>query len=90
MSKTQNKLEVVRHTLPAYWASYLINGDDSGIESEDIYYADKFLAERNLPGPVSCSDEAWFAHRNDSSNRMAGDVLEYTFLIHPAKRKEVV
>lgn len=74
-------LQVVKYTLPAYWASYLINGDDSGIESEDVYYADKFMAENNLPMPVSCSEESWFAHSNDSSNRLAGDVLEYTFLI---------
>jgi hypothetical protein len=45
---------VVQHELPAYWASYLINGDESGIEGADQYEADKFLAERNLPAPVSC------------------------------------
>ncbi len=69
------------YILPSYWASYLINGDDSGISSEDLYYADKFLAEHNLDYPVSCSDESYFSWRNDSSNNLGGGVLEYTFLI---------
>jgi len=78
---TQNTLKSEIYILPAYWASYLINGDESGIESEDMFYCDEFLAKHNLPSPVSCSEESWFAYHNDSNNRLAGDVLEYTFLI---------
>lgn len=69
------------YTLPAYWASYLINGDASGIEDSEQAQADAFLAKHNLPSPVSCSDEAWFARSNDAGT-LAGDVMEYTFLIH--------
>jgi len=74
-------LEIVTYILPSYWASYLLNGDESGIQSEDMYFCDEFLAKHNLPSPVSCSDESWFAHRNDSNNRLAGDVLTYSFLV---------
>lgn len=80
-TRPATKGETVTYTLPAYWASYLINGDSSGINSHDEYFADKFLADRNLQPPVSCSEESWFSHRNDSDNRLGGDVLEYTFLM---------
>ena len=69
------------YTLPAYWASYLINGDASGISYQDKTQADSFLEREKLPFPVSCSDESWFAWHNDSGNNLGGDVLEYTFLI---------
>ena len=76
--KTQ---KLVKYVLPAYWTSYLINGDASGISDMDRAAADHFLVEHDLPGPVSCSDESWFAKSNDSDMRLAGDVLEYTFLM---------
>lgn len=56
-----NNLEPVTYTLPAYWASYLINGDASGISDNDRNQCDAFLAREGLPGPVSCSDESWFS-----------------------------
>lgn len=74
-------LTPIIHILPAYWASYLINGDDSGIAASTKAQADKFLADNNLPAPCSCSDEPWYSWRNDSGNGLGGDVLEYTFLI---------
>ncbi len=56
MSKTAFKLE--NHAAPACWASYYINGDASGIgDGEELYEADKFLADRNLPSPVGCGEE---------------------------------
>lgn len=73
-------MTTVTYTLPAYWASYLINGDASGIDEDDKAAADAFIAKHNLPGPVSCSEESWFARSNDAS-RLGGDVLEYTFLL---------
>lgn len=78
-------LNPATYTLPAYWASYLINGDASGISPEDKAQADTFLSREGLPMPVSCSDESWFSWRNDSYNGLGGDVLEYTFLIESGK-----
>jgi len=68
------------YTLPAYWASCLINGDSSGMEENDMADCNAFLA--SIPGwhCASCSDESHFAHRNDSGNNLAGDVLEFTFI----------
>ncbi len=84
-------LQPVTYTLPAYWASYLINGDDSGISPEDKAACDAFHAARGLPSPVSCGDternpetgetgDPWFAHSNDAGT-LAGDVWDYTYLI---------
>lgn len=73
-------LTPVNYTLPAFWASYLINGDDSGLEHSERREANLFIAEHDLPFPVSCSDESWFSWRNDAT-LLGGDVMEYTFLI---------
>lgn len=79
-SATQSKkLQYVTYTLPAYWASYLINGDVSG-GREIRAAADAFMHKHQLPAPVSCSDESWFAKSNDAGT-IAGDVMEFFFLI---------
>jgi hypothetical protein len=67
---------VETYDLPAYWASYLINGDESGIEGKDQYEADKFLAERNLPSPVSCEPAGI-----GRFNGLMCDLETYSFLI---------
>lgn len=77
---TQNTTyEVKKYILPAVWASYLINGDDSGISEENKSNADKFLQANSLPSPVSC-EEVGFKWCNDFNN-IGGDCDEYSFLI---------
>lgn len=66
-------------TLPEYWASYLINGDFSGLDIVEKASIDTFLAAHPNLSCVDCSDEAWFQWRNDW-NTTGGNVLEYTFL----------
>ncbi|HYG24470.1 MAG TPA: hypothetical protein VEH04_16955 [Verrucomicrobiae bacterium] len=79
-SSRESKLEPVTYTLPASWASYLINGDASGLEDGESSRIDYWLLSHNLPSPVDCSEEAHFARSNDAT-QLGGDVLEYTFLI---------
>jgi hypothetical protein len=69
---------VETYELPAYWASYLINCDDSGLDGAEIYAADKFLAEHNLPLPISC-EPAGFGRPDNGGLRC--DLETYTFLI---------
>ena len=76
-------METITCMLPAYWASYLINRDASGLEDGEQEIIDAFLAREGLPAPVSCSDEAYFSRHNDAHTGLAGDVLEYTFLVEP-------
>ena len=70
----------------AYWASYLINGDASGIEDRDIALADAWLA--SLPEGahvVSCDDEAYFSWSYGTTcgddSCQGGDLLNYQILI---------
>lgn len=69
---------IITYTLPAHWASYLINGDDSGIDEVDKQAADAWLHSYAIGSPVSCSDEAYFRRSNDATS-YGGNVLEYTF-----------
>jgi len=72
-------IKLTKYILPSYWASYLINGDESGMVNGDKERADKFLNDNNLPSPVDCSEESFFCGHNDAGT-LAGDCLEYSFL----------
>lgn len=71
------------YTLPAHWASTLINGDDSGNEPEDDAQIEAWLsAHPHLGGCLTCSDdEGEFRHRHDASfvGVLACTCLEFTF-----------
>jgi len=63
-----------------YWASYLINGDSSGLEDSDIAQADKFAAW--LGGNiVDCEEDSHFATPDYPADCLAGDCVTYTALI---------
>lgn len=66
------------YVLSAHWASYLINGDESGLIDNDKGQADKFLSDHGLPNPVSCG-ESYFG--SSIATGLAGDVCEYTFIV---------
>jgi hypothetical protein len=65
-------------TLPAYYASYLINDDASGLTDVEQSAVDKFILESDVGGCVGCSDDSWFAGSNDLGN-LGGDVMEFYF-----------
>jgi len=72
------KYQSFQYDAPAFWASYYINNDDSSLDGEEIYQADKFLAEKNLPFPVSCEpDQSFIGHFHGK----LCDLLTYTFLL---------
>ena len=67
------------YTLPAYWASYLINGDASGLTDAELQEIDEWLADHpNLWGPIDCSNEQEFSHSNDANN-LGGAACDFTF-----------
>ena len=75
-------MTLTTRTLPAYWASYLINNDPSGIDEIDRKQADAFLAREKLPMPADCSDHSWEQWSNDAhSIPMGGLVMQFIFLI---------
>ena len=68
-------------TAPAAWASYIINGDDSGLEDDEIAecdaMVDDIMSETGKAWCVGCSEVSEFRHRPDYG--MSGDCLTYTF-----------
>lgn len=53
-------MKIDTYTLPARWASALINGDWSGLEEDDVQAAQKFMAD--LPKGTRCiclSEDTW-------------------------------
>lgn len=78
-----NATELETYDLPAYWASYLINGDASGMSDTDRAICGDFLAVRGLRAAdcLNVSDDTWFAWRNDATD-LGGDVATFTFRAH--------
>jgi hypothetical protein len=75
------KLTPITYVLPACWASYLINGDHSGLEPGEKQQVDAFLEREKLSAPSGCDDEAHFSRHNDAHTGLSEDVLGFTFLV---------
>ena len=73
----------IDYRLPASWASYLINGDASGLETGEQERIDAFLKAEALPDPVDCESEASFCHSCDAPGELAGNMLLFRFPIAP-------
>jgi|HubBroStandDraft_4_1064222.scaffolds.fasta_scaffold00027_49 hypothetical protein len=77
--------EIRKITGAAYWASYLINGDASGLEPEEKALCDAWL-ERELcleESIVDCEEESrftWSYGLYTGADCRGGDVFEYTVL----------
>ena len=61
------------YDLPAHWASYLINGDCSGLEPEDIELCD--TKTKDLGSCVDVSEDTFFGQFNG----LGCDLATYTF-----------
>ena len=69
------------YLLPSFWASALINADESDMNDEDIRAMDEWLSENSPGWCTGCSNEASdFTPFHDASNHvLACDCLTYTF-----------
>lgn len=74
-------MTVYEITAPSHWASYLINGDASGMDEADIEACDAWIAREGLGAPVSCED-AGFMRRHDAYLEcpLGADCQTYAFL----------
>ncbi len=72
-TRQEEKLGIYTYTFPTYWASYLINGDSSGLEEEDIIQCDN--ETRGLGSCVDVSQESHFAQFKG----LGTEVSEYKF-----------
>lgn len=70
-------------TAPESWASYLVNGDSSGLEAQEVAQADAWAA--TLPGQVSgiAEGDSWFTWSHDAqtvTGRLGATVAAYQLL----------
>lgn len=72
----------VEATAPSHWASYLINGDASGMTESEVRAADGWIAREGMGAPVSCEDEG-FRWRHDAWPEcpLGADCQRYGFLV---------
>lgn len=72
-------MKIQTYILPAYWASYLINGDDSGLDSDEKKEIHTFLRAEKSPYFFDCG-EPYFSRHNDATG-LGGDVCEYRVFV---------
>ena len=82
-------MKIETYTLPAYWATALINDDTSGFEYEDEKPFQAFcaymLSAHGNNWPLDCSEDAQFMTHHDARRFgvLACDVLNFTFDVTP-------
>jgi hypothetical protein len=74
-------MQTEMRTLPIYWASYLINGDASSLEVEEVQEIEDFLSREGLDSPIDIAEFGGFQWMNDA-NGIAGEVADYIFIIN--------
>ena len=80
---------IATYTLPAHWATALINDDTTGFEYEDEKPFQEFCAymlkEHGNNWPLDCSEDAQFMTHHDARRFgvLACDVLDFTFDVTP-------
>ncbi len=69
--------------LPAYWASYLVNGDDSGLTREEILACEAWEVATNPGNCVSCDKSEELSRSHDAWDfwPYSGATELYTFLV---------
>jgi hypothetical protein len=79
------KIETAEFKLPAYWASYLINGDASGLQDGEQSTIDAWIKHEGNPHFVDCGEQ-YFSHTNEATN-LGGDVCDFVAHYHIEEAK---
>ena len=86
-SESCNTMTVV-FTLPAHWASYLINNDASSFCLEangpqaTVDLINRWMHREGLGACLGCSDESFFTWHPDFPPNEGGTCLGYTFTLN--------
>jgi hypothetical protein len=70
---------------PAYWASYFVDGDASGLTDSEKRKADKWLARKEISNVVDCGEPFFTWHfdlYSPEHDCKGGEVVEYTAVDH--------
>ena len=79
------KIETITAMLPTHWACALVNGDESGMEDEEIAQLNEFVDDMvRTYGSCHCvdvSETSEFSNYHEASHYgvLACDVAEFTF-----------
>ena len=79
----------VTFILPAYWASYLINGDassfwfDEGGPNAVMEAIDQWMKAEGVGDCLDCSEQGFFVWHPDFPHQHGATCLEFTFSLHP-------
>ena len=87
-------IQVDEVTLPAYWASALVNGDESGMNDEESAQLTAWYADNPTLRVVDVARDAdgvafdpRFAHDICDGSQLAGDILDYVVhIVNPTPR----
>lgn len=72
-------MKLVKFTLPSFWASYLVNGDASGLDDHEIKAIDRWLDANNLSSPLGYEDVGFYWHNDGPEGHLGGDCMGFTF-----------
>ena len=67
------------YTLPEYWASALINGDESGLSDSESKELNQWLDDTKPGYCVSVDGESFFTQYHDAPGVLACNCLKFTF-----------
>ena len=80
---SRQQIMIYEYSAPSHWASYLINGDSSGLDEFDIKSADQWVRFLRMGDPVDCVEDG-FRHWHDCQAQgfypYAADCSVYTFI----------
>ncbi len=71
------------YKLPSHWASFLINGDTSGTDEEELTAIKAFCRRAGVPDHAESCEPAGFSRFHDAMAEMplAADCEEFTFIL---------
>jgi len=84
---------IIQTAAPAYWASYLVNGDSSGLDAREIDLADKWQARVSPAFVVAVATDKHGLHESPyfswsygaiagDDSCAGGDLLDYILHLH--------
>jgi hypothetical protein len=79
LNEASKHIEVDTITAPSVWASYLVNGDASGLDEEEKQLADEWIANHYPWSVVSTEGEPYFTwhYKLHGGNAEGGEVQDY-------------
>ena len=76
-----SKFTIEKATAPSAWASYLINGDASGLDDGEEDAVDAWIESLGWGSPTDCEDAGFIAYHDAHQFALAADCQTYSFLV---------